>query len=428
MELKPVRTNKQDFRGNYAPAQDVAYASAEGRKVLRNTYMLLALTMVPTVIGAWIGMQTAGVIMASPIISTVVLLAAVIGLQFAIAANRNSSIGVGLLLLMTGILGWWLGPILNVALSMSNGMALVGYAAVGTGAVFLTMGAIARSGIQTYRLRQDGATYAVEDSTAFLSSALPTDVGFGPDGRLYYSDWAEGWPKSKRGRIYAIFHPEHLKNPLVHETQRFLAEGMQERDLEGLDLSAWRVAGCGAEQDPFTLPDDQAEQYATAYLLRVEPAPDGDDLAEGAGEYVVIANNADIRVDNVATLPADLRQQFGFDSGIAGVGIAEIWPNPPSGLGDLRPIIEEYADVAVINPDTRSDFSSFSAAVVERMSLFEDRFIVVGGVIPPADVPALLKAGAAAVYPPGTVIATGASPCKSASSSRPSASPGICGG
>jgi len=141
MELKPVRTN-QDFRRNYTGAPDVA-VPAEGQKVLRNTYLLLALTMVPTVIGAFIGMQTAGIIMASPIIGSLVMLAAVIGLQFAIAKNRNSGLGVALLLLMTGILGWWLGPILNVALSMSNGMALVGYAAVGTGAIFLTMGAVA---------------------------------------------------------------------------------------------------------------------------------------------------------------------------------------------------------------------------------------------------------------------------------------------
>ncbi|HEX6320368.1 MAG TPA: Bax inhibitor-1/YccA family protein [Burkholderiales bacterium] len=145
MELKPVRTDNKDFRGNYSPAQDVAYATAESRKVLRNTYLLLALTMVPTVIGAWIGMQTAGVIMGSPILSMVVVLAAVIGLQFAIAANRNSGLGVALLLLMTGILGWWLGPILNVALSMSNGMQLVAYAAVGTGVIFVAMGAIAQS-------------------------------------------------------------------------------------------------------------------------------------------------------------------------------------------------------------------------------------------------------------------------------------------
>jgi modulator of FtsH protease len=146
MELKPVRTDNKDFRGNaYSPAQDVAYEAAGAQRVLRNTYLLLALTMVPTVIGAWIGMQTAGVIVASPIISSLVMLAAVIGLQFAIAANRNSGIGVALLLLMTGILGWWLGPILNVALSMSNGMQLVGYAAIGTGVIFVAMGAVAQS-------------------------------------------------------------------------------------------------------------------------------------------------------------------------------------------------------------------------------------------------------------------------------------------
>ena len=146
-ELKPVRTGEQSFgRGStYEPAQDVAYSSEQGQKVLRNTYLLLALTMVPTVIGAWIGMATSGIIMASPIISTVVMLAAVIGLQYAIAANRNSGVGVALLLLMTGLLGWWLGPILNVALSLSNGMALVGYAAVGTGAIFLTMGVVAQT-------------------------------------------------------------------------------------------------------------------------------------------------------------------------------------------------------------------------------------------------------------------------------------------
>jgi modulator of FtsH protease len=142
-ELKPVRTNEGGFgRGSYDAGREVA-ASAEGQKVLRNTYMLLALTMVPTVIGAWIGTQTAGIIMASPMISMIVLLAGVIGLQFAIARYRNSVVGIALLLLMTGLLGWWLGPILNVALSMRNGMALVGYAAVGTGAIFLVMGAVA---------------------------------------------------------------------------------------------------------------------------------------------------------------------------------------------------------------------------------------------------------------------------------------------
>jgi modulator of FtsH protease len=128
-----------------APGQTSSSTLLVQNRVLRNTYLLLALTMVPTVIGAMVGMATVGIIMAYPIAISLGMLAVVIGLQFAIAANRNSGIGIALLLLMTGLLGWWLGPILNVALAMKNGMALVGYAALGTGAVFLGMGAIAQT-------------------------------------------------------------------------------------------------------------------------------------------------------------------------------------------------------------------------------------------------------------------------------------------
>lgn len=116
---------------------------AARNKVLRNTYLLLALTMVPTVIGAIVGMATAGIIFRAPIVASLVLLAVVIGLQYAIAANRNSGVGIGLLFLLTFILGWWLGPILSVALSLRNGPALVGYAAAGTGIVFTVMALIA---------------------------------------------------------------------------------------------------------------------------------------------------------------------------------------------------------------------------------------------------------------------------------------------
>jgi len=127
-----------------SPGQVASPTSALAQnRVLRNTYMLLALTMVPTVIGAFIGMSTASLVMAHPIMISLVMLGAVIGLQFAIAAFRNSAIGIALLLLMTGLLGWWLGPILNVALQMKNGMALVGYAAVGTGVIFAAMATIA---------------------------------------------------------------------------------------------------------------------------------------------------------------------------------------------------------------------------------------------------------------------------------------------
>ena len=117
--------------------------SLQKNRVLRNTYLLLALTMVPTVVGAIVGMATGGIIMQNPIISTLVMLAVVIGLQFAIAANRNSGLGVALLLAMTFILGWWLGPLLTVALALRNGPQLVGFAAAGTGLIFVVMAGIA---------------------------------------------------------------------------------------------------------------------------------------------------------------------------------------------------------------------------------------------------------------------------------------------
>jgi modulator of FtsH protease len=128
----------------YGAPTDIAGGLAVGRnRVLRNTYMMLALTMVPTVIGAMVGMATGAIVMQHPVVTSLVMLAAVIGLQFAIAANRNSGVGVALLLLMTGILGWWLGPLLSIALALKNGPALVGYAAVGTGVIFAVMAAIA---------------------------------------------------------------------------------------------------------------------------------------------------------------------------------------------------------------------------------------------------------------------------------------------
>jgi FtsH-binding integral membrane protein len=120
-----------------------AALSTERNKVLRNTYILLALTMVPTVIGAMVGMSFAGVFMQHPIIASLVMIGAVIGLQFAIAANRNSGLGVALLLGMTFLLGAWLGPLLNVALSLKNGPQLVGIAALGTGGILVAMSAIA---------------------------------------------------------------------------------------------------------------------------------------------------------------------------------------------------------------------------------------------------------------------------------------------
>ena len=113
-------------------------------KVLRNTYMMLGLTMIPTVIGAIAGTATNFSFLAQhPIMGPLLMLAAMFGLMFAVGATRNSIWGVVLLLAFTFVMGWWLGPMLQYALQFRNGGQLVGVAAGGTGLIFFTLAGIA---------------------------------------------------------------------------------------------------------------------------------------------------------------------------------------------------------------------------------------------------------------------------------------------
>ncbi len=112
-------------------------------KVLRNTYMMLGLTMIPTVIGAVMGMGiNFSIIAMHPFMAFGAFMLVTMGMQMAISANRNSSIGIVLLFAYTFLLGLMLGPILQHAANLSNGAQLVGLAAGSTGLIFLTMAAI----------------------------------------------------------------------------------------------------------------------------------------------------------------------------------------------------------------------------------------------------------------------------------------------
>lgn len=125
-----------------APATGISGVSATQNRVLRNTYALLGVTMIPTVIGAIVGTNLSFAFMrASPIISVLVLLAIVYGLMFAIEKNKDSSVGVYLLLVFTFFMGVILGPLLQVALSFRNGAQLIAVAAGGTGITFMAMAA-----------------------------------------------------------------------------------------------------------------------------------------------------------------------------------------------------------------------------------------------------------------------------------------------
>ena len=128
----------------YQTATQTGTLATEQNKVLRNTYMMLALTMIPTVIGASVGMSMNFSFMAeSPIMSSLLMFGAMMGMMFAVSALRNSVWGIVALLGFTFVAGVFLGPILQVALHLKNGAELVGMAAGGTGIIFFSLATIA---------------------------------------------------------------------------------------------------------------------------------------------------------------------------------------------------------------------------------------------------------------------------------------------
>ena len=128
----------------YIPAAQLGAVSTAQNKVLRNTYMMLALTMIPTVIGAFLGMSTNFAFMAQhPVVFSLMMFGAMMGLMFGVTAMRNSVWGVALLLAFTFVAGFFLGPILQIALHLKNGAQLVGMAAGGTGIIFFSLATLA---------------------------------------------------------------------------------------------------------------------------------------------------------------------------------------------------------------------------------------------------------------------------------------------
>lgn len=124
--------------------QPTTIIPSDQQKVMRNTWMMLGLTMIPTVLGAWVGTNISFTFMVQHTLMYFILtMALMFGLFMGISANRNNSVGVVLLLGATFLLGVMLGPILQFALHLSNGAQLIGMAAGGTGAILLTLSTIA---------------------------------------------------------------------------------------------------------------------------------------------------------------------------------------------------------------------------------------------------------------------------------------------
>lgn len=121
-----------------------AVAAIQKNRVLRNTYWLLALSMVPTVLGAYVGVRSGFSFFAgSPFIGLIAFMAVAFGFFFAIEKFKNSSIGVGLLLAFTFFMGLMLSRIIGHVLGFSNGASLIMTAFGGTAVVFAAMATLA---------------------------------------------------------------------------------------------------------------------------------------------------------------------------------------------------------------------------------------------------------------------------------------------
>ena len=121
--------------GTLAPAQN---------RVLRNTYALLALSLVPTVIGAWLGVQLKFTFLAgNPLIGFMLFLGIAFGFFYAIEKTKNSGWGVAILLGFTFFMGLMLSRLVGSVLGLNNGGTLIATAFGGTAVIFFAMASLA---------------------------------------------------------------------------------------------------------------------------------------------------------------------------------------------------------------------------------------------------------------------------------------------
>jgi len=116
---------------------------ADRQRVLRNTYWLLALSLLPTVLGAWLGVQTGITRSLTGGLGLIVFLGGAFGFMFAIEKTKNSAAGVPVLLGFTFFMGLMLSRLISMVLGFKNGPELVMTAFGGTAGVFFVMASLA---------------------------------------------------------------------------------------------------------------------------------------------------------------------------------------------------------------------------------------------------------------------------------------------
>lgn len=131
-----------DVQGQYTNTRGFGL-SADRQRVLRNTYWLLALSMVPTVLGAWLGVSTGILAALGTGASLLLFFAGAFGLMFIIERTKESITGVYAMLAFTFFMGLMLSNLLTWTLHFRNGASLIMTACAGTGIIFFAMASLA---------------------------------------------------------------------------------------------------------------------------------------------------------------------------------------------------------------------------------------------------------------------------------------------
>ena len=139
-----MNQNMQHNFGASAQPLNNGFISATRHRVMRNTYWLLAISMIPTIAGAWLGVQlNFNLFAGSPMLGFIAFMAIAFGFFYAIEKTKHSGAGVAVLLGFTFFMGLMLSRLISFTLGYANGPALIMTAFGGTASIMAVMATIA---------------------------------------------------------------------------------------------------------------------------------------------------------------------------------------------------------------------------------------------------------------------------------------------
>ena len=156
------------------------HVSADTRKVLRNVYLLLGISLIPAIGGAYLGVAFPIFLQLGSLGWLAIVLVGIIGLPIMVEKNRNSSKGVTWLFIFTAFLGYILGPLLTYTLRLGNGPELVAIAFGGTASTFLVLAGYATTTTRNFHTPGMRSVLSIGIMIAFVSSIISYAFSISP--------------------------------------------------------------------------------------------------------------------------------------------------------------------------------------------------------------------------------------------------------